>query len=337
MRLLLFLLLGAAPLAAQNTYDVSGTTVGASSVNLPAFGATPSNCQLATQAEPYQIHGFRGSAPGSYTVSVVEPVDVGFGDDTVLLLYRDNFDPAAPCTGFVAVGNDTPGSGLTATLDANQPYALVVAGFLGSEDAYQVRVAAPTGGTIAPDALPVELIGFDAVRTSAGVRLAWATASETDNAGFAVEVSAQEGVWQSVGWVDGAGTTNEAQQYAFTHVSAHPANVRYRLRQTDLDGATSLSPIVEVSAALEAALWLGAPAPHPATASSHIAFALEQTASATLTLYDVLGRRVRVLWQGTAQAGETLRTPLNQLPPGVYTARLRSAQHEASRTFVVAR
>jgi hypothetical protein len=337
MRAALLLAVLVLPATAQNTYDIEGTTVGAPQASLPAFGSTPSDCQLTEQPEPYQVHGFRGSLGGSYTVSVKEPIDIGFGDDTVLLLYRGPFDPANPCSEFVAVGNETPGAGLTQTLEADQAYALVVAGFLGSEDAYAVRVTGPEGSTVGFDPLPVELAAFEAVRRGADVRLGWETASETNNAGFAVEMAVGDEAWRQVGWVEGAGTTVEAQRYAFAHSGAPHSALRYRLRQVDLDGTPTIGPVVEVAAALEAPLWLGEVAPHPAQGASEIAFAVREAESVTLTLYDALGRRVRTLWQGTPAAGASVRAAIGELPAGLYVLRLTSTSAETTRAFVATR
>lgn len=337
MRLLLLASLLALPAAAQNTYDIGGTTVGAPTADLPAFGATPSGCQLAGQAEPYQVDGFRGTLAGSYTVSIEDPVaSAPDTDDTVLLLYRGPFDPANPCADFVAVGNETPGSGLTATLDADQPYALVVAGFLGAEDDYAVRITGPDGGEIVFDALPVELVAFDAVRAGADVRLTWATASETGNARFEIEAAGADGAWRLVGQVAGAGTTLEAQRYAFVHQGAPPTALRYRLRQVDLDGAFEVGPVVELGAALEAPLWLGEVAPHPAGPGSVVAFAAREAAPVVLAAYDALGRHVRTLYRGTPGAGVQVRAPLGDVPAGLYVLRLSSDGVQLARTLVVA-
>jgi hypothetical protein len=77
--------------------------------------------------------------------------------------------------------------------------------------------------------IPVELTAFDAVTQPGGaVRLTWATASETNNAGFEVQQRAA-GAFRPVGFVDGAGTTDAAQSYGFTVEDLEPGTYAFRL------------------------------------------------------------------------------------------------------------
>lgn len=64
--------------------------------------------------------------------------------------------------------------------------------------------------------LPVELASFTSLVSGRDVILNWTTTSETNNAGFDVERSSQNGVWTSVGNVTGSGTSSTSQSYAFT-------------------------------------------------------------------------------------------------------------------------
>ncbi|NBC96906.1 MAG: hypothetical protein GVY27_11190, partial [Deinococcus-Thermus bacterium] len=97
------------------------------------------------------------------------------------------------------------------------------------------------------NALPVELTAFTARRDGDAIRLAWTTASETNNAGFEVQRrrsgNEDADAWEPLGFVEGHGTTTEAQTYRFTDRDlpyAAPGAV-YRLRQVDTDGTETLS------------------------------------------------------------------------------------------------
>jgi hypothetical protein len=96
--------------------------------------------------------------------------------------------------------------------------------------------------------LPVALISFQAKATPAGVALSWATASERGADYFALEraADAQES-FQTIGRVQCAGTTTQAQSYQFVDATAAPG-VRsyYRLRQVDLDGTETFGPVLAV-------------------------------------------------------------------------------------------
>ncbi|MBL8010943.1 MAG: hypothetical protein JNJ64_10070, partial [Flavobacteriales bacterium] len=92
--------------------------------------------------------------------------------------------------------------------------------------------------------LPVELVHFTADPTGpASVRLSWATASEQDNAGFTVERSTDLEDWTAVAQVAGAGDAQTLLSYEALDDPAPPALLYYRLRQTDLDGGSTLSAV----------------------------------------------------------------------------------------------
>ncbi|MDX1439027.1 MAG: hypothetical protein R3284_03900, partial [Rubricoccaceae bacterium] len=96
------------------------------------------------------------------------------------------------------------------------------------------------GPTLIPDgAIPVELTSFTARLLASGqAELSWATSSETNNAGFEVEHAIERnGAWETVGFVEGHGTTTEAQTYSFTSDVLTQGGIhRFRLKQVDYDG-----------------------------------------------------------------------------------------------------
>ncbi|MBK6628304.1 MAG: hypothetical protein IPG35_12050 [Flavobacteriales bacterium] len=95
--------------------------------------------------------------------------------------------------------------------------------------------------------LPVELVHFTADPAGpASVRLTWATASEQNNAGFTVERSTESEDWTAVAQVAGAGDAQTTLSYEALDSPAPPTQLYYRLRQTDLDGSSTLSAVVPV-------------------------------------------------------------------------------------------
>jgi hypothetical protein len=83
---------------------------------------------------------------------------------------------------------------------------------------------------------------------------------------------------------------------------------------------------------------LGQNYPNPALTSTTITFTLEASADATLSLYDLAGRKVGTLFRGFAQAGmHELRADVSSLPPGVYVYRLEAGDEGAARKMVVTR
>lgn len=194
----------------------------------------------------------------------------------------------------------------------------------------------------APEAaLPVELTTFVAAVGGESVRLDWATASETNNAGFAVERRVDGAkAWAEVGYVAGGGTTLEARAYSFTD-AALPYEARalhYRLRQVDYDGAVQYSAEIDVEPGLPTDFALEPAFPNPARAEATLRYALPSAATVSLEVYDALGRRVLVLVREEQEAGR-YAVPLDAraLASGVYFVRLRADGRVAGQRVTVVR
>jgi hypothetical protein len=186
-----------------------------------------------------------------------------------------------------------------------------------------------------PVDLPVELVAFSAIADGDAVRLIWETASETNNAGFWVEHDAGEGFARSE-WIGGAGTTLERQRYAYRTPRLAAGLHRFRLRQTDLDGAAELSPVVEVTLGSEA-LTLYSVAQGAPDGAVEARFSVGRSGAAVATLYDVLGRRVARVGIGS-QAGQVHRVVLGErLAAGLYVLTVESGGQRRARSVVVAR
>ena len=164
--------------------------------------------------------------------------------------------------------------------------------------------------------LPVALTQFTATAEgSAAVRLAWATASEKNSLAFEVERSADGVSYYKVGTVAAAGTTAAAHTYTLRD-AALPTGASvlyYRLRQVDLDGSFSYSPVRVV------ALGTGGLALFPNPAHGGTATLTGVAASQVVQVLDAVGRLVLT---ATADASGTAPLALPQgLAKGVYVVR----------------
>lgn len=93
-------------------------------------------------------------------------------------------------------------------------------------------------------ALPVALSNFRAQKVDEKVSLLnWTTSSESGNAGFQVERSEDGRNYKSIGFVAGAGNSQNEQRYTFTDEQPLAGKNYYRLRQLDLDGAYAFSEV----------------------------------------------------------------------------------------------
>ena len=200
-----------------------------------------------------------------------------------------------------------------------------------------------------PSVLPVELAFLDAELDGRVVRLTWQTASETSNAGFVVQrhrlqdslqESPNETGWEKVGFVEGTGTTSEAQRYQFVDraLPREGPTLRYRLKQVDVDGSAHYSEAVEVELTPPATLRLYAPYPNPSKERATVHFAVPTKTAATLSIYDLTGRRVALLPQGEIPRGEHHRVLHTAgLASGLYVLRLQTEDRSASQKMSIVR
>lgn len=179
--------------------------------------------------------------------------------------------------------------------------------------------------------IPVELVSFTATAISNRVELNWSTATETNNAGFAIEKNT-DGVWSQIGYVKGNGTTTETNDYSFIE-NTSAGKYQYRLKQIDLDGRFEYSDVVEVTVGLTVEDYkLSQNFPNPFNPSTTITFAIKNTERVTVTVHNTLGEVVETLFDGIANAGEVYKLSFDakNLSSGVYFYQL----HSASRTEV---
>ena len=177
----------------------------------------------------------------------------------------------------------------------------------------------PAGSAVV---LPAELLHFTGVRTAAGNRLNWTTASERDVDHFSVERSADGlSAWREAGRVGAVGNSSAEQDYAFTDHHGTSGGY-YRLRTVDTDGHTELSAVVRIAVASVETVALY---PNPAVASVRIAFTLAGPGTVYLTVSDMRGVRV-ARWTSDLRAGDhRVDLPLDELAAGPHMVSLWQA------------
>lgn len=182
------------------------------------------------------------------------------------------------------------------------------------------------------DPIPVELTAFTVTSSKDGVLLRWETATETNNSGFSIEKSVNAGSYQSVGFVEGKGTTTEKQYYTFTDRQTPSGSVTYRLKQVDFDGTFAFSQVVMVDVVAPDHFVLEQNHPNPFNPSTSIRFSVKSDANITLAVFDQLGQQVAMLLSGLVNAGVyTSSFDASMLPSGIYFYRLTAAdQHSGA-------
>ncbi len=184
---------------------------------------------------------------------------------------------------------------------------------------------------------PVEWLDFTAKVQGADVLLAWSTASELNNQGFEVEVSADGRIFRKIGWVRGFGNSQDLRSYQFLAERLQVGANYFRLKQVDFDGAYEYSSVIEAS--LESSWnYTLKVAPNPVHGEAFIHVQLEQAVSElSLDLFDMSGRMIQEYYKGPLEGQRLYEFPIKQvgLLPGIYLIRIQHAQFVGTKPFVV--
>ncbi len=167
--------------------------------------------------------------------------------------------------------------------------------------------------------VPVELTSFSAVGTRDGVQLNWETATEINNQRFEIERSNDSRNFTIVGSVNGRGTTTEKSSYSFVDKGVNEGKYYYRLKQVDYNGAYEYSDVIEVEFSVPQEFVLAQNYPNPFNPTTTLSFGLPVESNITLSVYNSLGELVKVVAQGTLQAGtHNMNFDAVDLPSGIY-------------------
>jgi hypothetical protein len=200
-------------------------------------------------------------------------------------------------------------------------------------------------GIIIYQIIPVELLSFSANVKSNNVELVWSTASEMNNQSFEVQRangnSGEDNLnWQTIGSVEGNGTTTERSDYLFTDKSPVNGISYYRLNQIDFDGTFRIlnSEMVEFNLVQEYELEQNYP--NPFNPSTIINYSIPSAGQVSLKIYNLLGSEVAVLVDEFKEAGnhsvEFSTEKLNsKIGSGVYMYTLKAGSFTQTRKMVV--
>jgi hypothetical protein len=232
--------------------------------------------------------------------------------------------------------NGNPEDNLTIFKTANNgpPYSLI--GRTGTVDlinhtvtrlAYNGSINTLTLGD-ENNPLPVSLTAFNATRSAADVLLTWTTASEQNNKGFEVQVSADGATYHALSFV-ASKSMNSSLPLTYKYTDTEPGKTGtryYRLKQVDVDGKSSFSPVRAISfngaLATEGALVAY---PNPVNSSDNLGLQLQGgniiNGLAYVKLIDMAGRTVSDQQLQITDSSLSLGN-LSALRSGLYMARV---------------
>ncbi len=270
-------------MAAGTTFDLTGDFTSQGTVsNAGLIAASGNFTNNGTVVGPSALPRGRFTA-GGYTVN-----NSSFGADGS---YLDFCDAGKPSAGF-DVPNGTIGSSVTYCASAN-------------------------GLSASP--LPVTLTSFTAQARLGQVLLRWATATEQSNARFELERSTDGRRFATVHTVAGHGTTASASAYSYLDTQPQPGLSYYRLRQVDLGGPSTYSPVVSVQLAEPAALLAY---PTPTTGNLHLDLRPYPAEACEVRVLNTLGQLVQ---HDRLLGGQVQPLALHHLPAGTYLLCLSQA------------
>ncbi|MCB0395215.1 MAG: hypothetical protein KDD36_01095 [Flavobacteriales bacterium] len=195
-----------------------------------------------------------------------------------------------------------------------------------------------TGGD-GDEALPIELLFFDAALNNDTVNVDWRTATETNNHFFTVERSKDGIHYEAIDTLEAAGNSQTIRHYAT--IDAHPYEglSYYRLKQTDFDGKTETFAPVPVNNNDGSGASFMTIFPNPAKTTTYVM--LERTSKqeeeVLVVLQDMFGKTHYSKVVFLSQAGSVILAldMLDKLKPGVYLVTGSSRYGIESKRLVV--
>ena len=169
--------------------------------------------------------------------------------------------------------------------------------------------------------LPVQLSSFTSSVSGSTVKLAWSTASETNNSGFEVYRS-EKGTnnFVKLGFVAGNGTKNTQSNYTYEDRKVNTGKYEYKLKQIDNNGNYeffTLSGAVEVGTPSK--YTVSQNYPNPFNPLTKIDFSIPSASKVKMVVYDITGKLVKTLVDENRSAGNyTVEFNAGSLSSGIY-------------------
>ncbi len=158
-----------------------------------------------------------------------------------------------------------------------------------------------------PANIPVELTSFTASTKQNDVILNWTTATELNNRGFQIErrntQDENNDIWNTVGFVNGFGTTTEPNSYSYIDKKLSAGKYQYRLKQIDLDGSFEYSNIIDAAVGIPVQFSLEQNYPNPFNPGTTISWQSPVSGWNTLKIFNSLGEEIETILNGYLEAG----------------------------------
>jgi len=173
----------------------------------------------------------------------------------------------------------------------------------------------------AQNTLPVEWLSVDGKQIGEDIHLSWATASEQNNDRFVIEKQ-MGSTYRQLGSLKGAGNSTQVSTYTFKDSNPLPGTQVYRIKQVDIDGKFSFSPLVEVF--FESEVFLGAASLQDALAGQiEVQVFNLNNRTVELDLMNIQGQKLAKWQLKPGSDRESMTLPMPGLSSGIYLLRMR--------------
>jgi hypothetical protein len=185
--------------------------------------------------------------------------------------------------------------------------------------------------------LPVELSNLTSAISGRDLILSWSTGTEINNSGFDIERKSTTGGWSKIGFVAGHGTVNTPNSYTYTDANLSSGKYNYRLKQIDFNGNYKYYNLSnEVIIGTPSKYVLTQNFPNPFNPSTSISYEIPATNFVSLKIYDMMGKEVANLVNGTQEAGfYTVKFDASKLASGVYFYKLQANDFTATKKLML--
>jgi hypothetical protein len=308
--------------------DIDTSSVDGFDINIYTDnGGTPGTLVFSAETQPYSIL-FLYYFYWKVTITLVTPAELTAGNYFVSVQFRSN---SGYSTGWdwTQVTGSFGGIGMFRDY---QPYCAVWAPLYHCVPTNYTDMYFELWGNTT---VPAELTSFSATVNDDNVELNWITSTETNNQGFEVQRT-RDGEFETIGFVEGHGTTTESQAYSFQDKNVVAGKYNYRLKQIDFDGTFEYSNVVEVEITSPSTFSLEQNYPNPFNPSTVISYQLPVSGDVILKVYDVLGNEAATLVNEEKPAGSySVQFNATNLAGGVYFYQLKAGSFVETKKMLM--
>lgn len=184
--------------------------------------------------------------------------------------------------------------------------------------------------------IPVELLSFTGEKVPNGNLLKWITVSEINNKGFEVQRLYNGETFETIGFIEGQGTSLNIHSYDYLDANQNNKVVYYRLKQIDFDGTFEYSNIIVINGAEQFNESNIVVYPNPNTGKFELAFSNFERARYIIEIYNTAGQLIH--FQEINLAGDKQLQYNLEHKAGLYYLRLYNAKapHKRfMRSFII--